>query len=648
MLFVSGWGCSERAAVVPKSSPAVVRPEPCLPVRYEEPPSDLLLDVAVEQPFSPAPSTLEPYLNVRSTRLSSVSPHETNMLVVTRMGETPQAYLVERPLGVRRQLTFHPEALGQVAFRPGTLRELYFLADPKGDETRQLYRMDRDTGMTWPLSHEGLRVASFRFLDGDHMLLAASENGGAPIGIYRVSSDFSQPPELIHQGEGTSTVFSTSRDGRRAIVQEHLSHTQSTLGVLELDTGAYRRFSESRPGLVHRLALFSPGGERAYVATNGTGDFVGLHSYSFEDESWEPLWTDVPWDIEGMALSGDGNRLVVGHNVDGISQLSLLNLRNMQRRVLDGIPAGVIANVRFANSRRLAFSLSLPTSPSDAYLYDLETAELTPWTKSETGGIPEGRFVQPERIRVASSGDVKVPLWLYRPPGPGPHPTLIWFHGGPEEQARPRFHPLVQYFAVEQKVAVVVPDVRGSTGYGLQYLSSDDGANRRAVLDDVGAILSFIEQDPGLDAERVGAHGTSYGGFVTLAALAHFPQRLKAGSSQVGIPNLVTFLEGTSRERVDRRRMEYGDERQEEMRRFLGELSPRSHVADMRAKLFIAHGLEDSRVPVGEAKHLIQAAREHGLTVWHLLAPDEGHVFTRQTTRNAHARLLAAFFQRYL
>src|SRR5690606_30568879 len=205
--------------------------------------------------------------------------------------------------------------------------------------------------------------------------------------------------------------------------------------------------------------------------------------------------------------------------------------------------------------------------------------------------------VEPSLERAPSSDDLEVPLVFYRPRGDGPFPALLWMHGGPEAQARPEFNPIIQYF-VSRGIAIIAPNIRGSTGYGRRYRSLDNGVLRAGAITDVGAVLDWLEGRPDIDTTRVGIHGVSYGGFMVLASLAAYPERFVAGCDVVGIANLVTFLENTRGYRQALRRPEYGDERDPDVRQFMEELSPINHVDRIEAPLFVAHGANDPRVPV--------------------------------------------------
>ena len=230
----------------------------------------------------------------------------------------------------------------------------------------------------------------------------------------------------------------------------------------------------------------------------------------------------------------------------------------------------------------------------------------------------------------------------------GPHPVLILMHGGPASQARPTFNPVLQYWVNELGIAVIAPNVRGSTGYGRSFQRLDDRRLREDSVRDVGALLDWIAAQPELDADRVGIIGSSYGGYMVLASMIHYPERLRAGVNVVGISNFVTFLENTGEYRRRQRRHEYGDETDPQMRAFLESISPTTHAHRIRRPLFIAQGANDPRVPQSEADQMAATIRENGGEVWYFLARDEGHGFRKKSNRDHYNNAVVLFLQKHL
>jgi dipeptidyl aminopeptidase/acylaminoacyl peptidase len=315
---------------------------------------------------------------------------------------------------------------------------------------------------------------------------------------------------------------------------------------------------------------------------------------------------------------------------------------------------GVMTGFDFSpDGERLALSLATPTAPADLWTLSVPERTVSRWTRSEVGGLDPAGFVDPELLSFTTFDEVdgaprQIPAFLYRPPGPGPHPVLVYLHGGPEAQYRPYFSSTFQYLVGELGMAVIAPNVRGSNGYGKSYLKLDNGFRREDSVRDVGALLDWIGSRSDLDANRVVVQGGSYGGYMVLASLVHYSDRLAAGIESVGISNFVTFLENTQPYRQDLRRAEYGDERDPGMRAHLISISPLYQVEKISRPLMISQGANDPRVPASESEQIFRALKARQIPVWYLLAEDEGHGFRKKANRDYSAAVMTLFLERFV
>jgi dipeptidyl aminopeptidase/acylaminoacyl peptidase len=351
---------------------------------------------------------------------------------------------------------------------------------------------------------------------------------------------------------------------------------------------------------------------------------------------------DRPWDV--VELEVQGSRTAYVKNEDGVSKLYFLG-----QDVPVELPVGVISGLKFSpDGDRVGFTLSRADSPADAYSYEIADKKLVRWTFSETGGLDPSTFVVPRRISYKSFDGLEIPAYAYLPRDAKKAAVVISIHGGPEAQYQPYFSPLIQYWVNELGLAVIAPNVRGSTGYGRTYTSLDNAEKREDSVKDIGALLDWIATQPELDASRVAVHGGSYGGYMVLASLVHFGDRIKAGVDVVGIANFTTFLEKTSGYRVDLRRVEYGDERNPKMREVFQRISPANHAEKIRSALLVAHGRNDPRVPFSEAEQIAEKVRAQGRPVWTVYADNEGHGFARKENRDYFSAATALFFRKHL
>ena len=373
----------------------------------------------------------------------------------------------------------------------------------------------------------------------------------------------------------------------------------------------------------------------------------------------EPITADIAWNVESFALSDDGRRAAFAVNEEGRSRLYLLDPATRRYAPVSGLPIGRVYGIEFSpDDRRLAMTISTADSPSDVYTLELgagalDAEELTRWTYSEIGGLRREMFVEPELVHYRtfdseSGGPEHIPAFIYRPRTEGPHPVIISIHGGPESQYRPGFSSTFQMWVNELGAAVIAPNVRGSSGYGKQYVKLDNGRLRENSVRDIGALLDWIAEQPDLDESRVAVYGGSYGGYMVLASLVHYSDRLRGGVERVGISNFVTFLENTQDYRRDARRVEYGDERDPEMRAFLESISPNRRASEIRVPLFVAQGQNDPRVPVTESDQVVSAVRSNRMPVWYMKALNEGHGFRKKENADLFRAIAFMFLEQYL
>lgn len=612
---------------------------------HDDDPSPVLDGVP---PFTRAVGqALSPYLETRRARLASLAPDGKSMLILTRLSETTQVHQVTAPLGMRRQLTFGADAVGQAAFLPGSNQIFAYRRDVRGNEDDQFFVRDLRTGETRRVSDGKSRHGPFRWSSTGKVAYTSNARNGQDMDLY-VADASSTESRRVAELRGEWVVVSWSADGSSILMHEYRAADESAVHLVDVATSTVTPLAPPSKGEATRVAWFARRPGYVYAISNRGRDFAAVFEIELATGKWKQLTPDLHWDVEEAVTPGHDRLLAYSVNEGGYSRLWLLNLTTGKRRSLP-IPDGIVSGIRFTHGdRKLAFTLTTPVHPEDVVTLDLATGKLERWTDSEMGGLNPDNLVTPESFIVPSFDGEHVPVFLYRPRGEGPFPVIIWMHGGPEDQFRPVFDPIIQYFAATRRVAVLAPNVRGSSGYGKRFLGLDDGARRHHAVADVGAVLDYIARDPGLDEKRVGIHGASYGGFMVLAALARYPNRIVAGSNIVGMSNLVTFLENTRDYRRDLRRIEYGDERDPKMRDYLLSISPLSQVARIRSALLVAHGENDPRVPLSQAQQIVHAVRDNGADVWFLTARGEGHSFRRRRTRDTAYRVMAEFFERQL
>jgi dipeptidyl aminopeptidase/acylaminoacyl peptidase len=599
---------------------------------------------------------LQPYLESRSASLQDWL-HDGSMLVSTRFGEASQIHRVAFPGAARQQLTFFAEPVGTATVSSNPQFDGFVLSrDTGGNENHQLYWINPARGSVALLSDGRSRNQNLLFSrSGDRFAYASTRRNQRDFDIYVATSESPDRAELVLQVSGMWSPAAWSPDERSLLLRQAISATESRLFLLELASRNLREIRPSAQPVAFGGVDFSPDGKSVFLVSDEQSEFHRLRRLDLSTGNQEVLTADLDWDIERLEISSDGTLLAFVANEGGISQLYLMNVADGSRQKVPGLPRGVIGRLIFSHDdSRLGFTASSSRSPGDAFSLNLATRSLDQWTFSEAGGLQPGSFIEPELITYptfdqAGGQPRQIPAFYYRAPeSRGPAPVIINIHGGPAAQARPTFNPTYEFYLRELGIAVLDPNVRGSSGYGREYLELDDGRLREDSVRDIGALIDWIATRPELDSSRIAVMGGSYGGYMTLASAIRYGDRLKAGISTVGITNFVTFLENTADYRRDHRRNEYGDESDPAMRAFLHEISPLTRAAELNIPMLIAQGLNDPRVPASEATQMVDALRSNGRSAWYFLATDEGHGFRRKSNADLFRQVVAHFLQEHL
>lgn len=616
----------------------------------------LVLENIPEIPAEVA-DTLFQYQQARGASFAGWLPAPQGLLITTRFGQTRQVHRVREPLGDRQQLTFFPEPISNIAPSPDPEQPVFlFGKDDGGNELYQLYVQDIASGRQRRLTDGARNTAPLWSNLGERFAYSTTVRNGrdTDIHVYDMASGESRP---VLEREGLWYALDWSPDDSRLLVLRYASRSESYPHVLDLDSGLLLPFRPSSDSVSFGGGRFDRDGRGIYYTSDEDTEFRQLRFHDFATGESTLLSGDIPWDVSSFALSRDGRYLAFVVNADGRSEMHVRAVRGWRTLPAPKLPMGVVGSLRFSEDGwRIGFTLNSPRSPGDVYSFRVAETRLTRWTQSEVGGLDTSQFIEPELIRYpafdedADGQRRTIPALVYRPPAEGPHPVLVLMHGGPESQTKPTFNPVLQYWVRELGIAVIAPNVRGSTGYGKTYQRLDNGPLRENSLRDVGSLLDWIGWQEDFDPRRVGIIGGSYGGYMVLASLVHFGDRLRAGIDVVGISNFVTFLENTKDYRRHLRRQEYGDERDPQMRALLQSISPTTHAHRIRRPLFIAQGANDPRVPQSEADQMVRTIRENpdAGEVWYFLARDEGHGFRKKSNRDLYNNAVALFLREHL
>ena len=606
----------------------------------------------------PIPASLaesvERYSNFRGASLASWDPNRREMLVSTRFADVPQIHLVKMPGGARNQLTFYPDAVSNARFNPQDGRYFVFSKDVGGGEFYQLYREDLSSGDVKMLTDGKSRNVDMVWAHGGGKIAYGStRRDGDDVDIWVMNPVDQKSDRMLAKLEGGGwQALDWSLDEKQLLVMNYVSAEESYLWLMDGNSGEKTLLTpKAEPKVSYVGGQFSKDGKGIYVTTDKDSEFHRLTYIELTTKQPTFLSSNIHWDVDEFDLSEDGKLLAFIANEDGFGVLHVLDTATRKERRLPDLPKGVISGVKWhKNSHDLGFEISSPRSSSDVYSLDIQTGKVDRWTFSETGGLNTSNFPEAELIHWKSWDGREISGFLYRPPAKftGKRPVIIDIHGGPEGQFRPEFIGRWDYFANELGIAMIFPNVRGSSGYGKTFLSLDNGFLREGSYKDINTLFDWIQTKPELDSARVMVTGGSYGGFMTLAVATNYNDRICCSVDVVGPSNLVTFLEHTSGYRRDLRRVEYGDERDPKMREFLEKIAPYNKAKNISKPIFVIAGKNDPRVPASESQQMAEIVRQNGTPVWWLLAKDEGHGFKKKKNADYQFYATVMFVKKYL
>ena len=615
---------------------------------------------------------LRQYQSIRSAAFRGWAPSGRGMLIQTRFGQTAQLHRVDSPGGRREQLTFFDEPVDG-RFVPGSDDgDLLITMSRGGDENDQIYLLDGSTrALTRLTDGKSRNLLGPVSKDGSRAVIASNQRNGRDTDLYVVPLNPPGEMRLVLQTDGEYWIpEDLSPDGRRLLMKRYVSINESYPALLDLESG--EKTDVPIPGggpSAYGEMKFSADGRSAYLSTDAAGEFRELAQVDLESFEYDWLTRGTPHDVESIAINPNSPAEVAGaftFNRHGYSGLGvILDGEENEVKLFDELPGDpweprrqhgeLYSRLEFSpDGRYLGLTVESSTMPGDAYSWFIahenpRQIAVRPWTFSETGGLDPEAFVAPELIKFETFDGRKVPTFYYRAaPDREPAPVVIDIHGGPESQSRPDFDALHQILVNRLGIAVLVPNVRGSAGYGKSYLRLDNAERREDSVRDIGALLDWIAERPELDADRVAVVGGSYGGYMVLGSLTNFPERIKAGIDIVGIASFTTFLQNTSPYRQDLRRAEYGDERDPAMQAVFERINPTANADKIRSALLVAHGRNDPRVPFSEAEQIVEKVRANGGKVWTVYAGNEGHGFRKKDNRDYLTAVMVMFLDEKL
>ncbi len=603
--------------------------------------------------------SLSPYLQLRGAGAPSISPDGKWIIYTSGVSGTAQLWKIPAkatPDGNAywaEQVTFFNDPITSAQISPDG-KQIIFRKDNNGDERAQLYTMPFNGGEADSLTKNPKAIFSGGFSkDGKYIYYTSNERNDAFTDIYRMDAK-TRKPEMLHQSHDQDQMMTVSPDHRWLFISRSLGAENDRLYVKDLQT----QKASDEPRLItpfdgtasYFIRHVSKDSKRIFLTTDQGKDIEYRAYLDFQDAKAKIVAKETcKWEIDQDVVSEGEEIEVITRNVDGVSEMSILDFKTGKILPSPKLSEGdFINNIQISrDANTIAFNYNSPTEIGSIFIYDRKRNITEAITKPNYSGLDPKSFVRCSLIHYPSFDGAKIPALYYsgKAVTGTKKPVICMMHGGPEGQERPWFNSLAQYY-VQRGYSVLIPNVRGSTGYGKEYGLADNATKRMTSVNDMRYAGYWLANQPDLDSNRRIIYGGSYGGFMSLAAMTMQPEIWAAGADLFGIANFHSFLKNTGAWRQKNRIAEYGDPVKDSA--FLYQISPLTHVENIRKPLFVYQGKNDPRVPHTESEQIVEAVKKRGIPVEYILLPDEGHGLNKRDNRIKVYTAIVDFFDRFV
>ncbi|WP_066256001.1 alpha/beta hydrolase family protein [Neobacillus drentensis] len=590
---------------------------------------------------------IEPYLHVRFAENPAYDPIGHRISFIADYSGLPQVWEInvgEGSEGWPVQTSFTKERITFISYLNGK-SNLIIGMDVGGNENQQLYLL-KEEGELVGLTNSPKHIHRYGGSSPDGKWIAWSSNRRNP-SFFDIYIQNLESLEIRHlnTGDGVYSAVKWFPDGKSILVQKINSPLDNDLGIFELATGSLNWITDHTGEASFKDSHFSKDGDYIYLLSNKDKEFFGLALINIKTKHLD--WLELGnWDFEDLAMNSDKNLLAFSINEGGISKGVLLDI-NRSTLYTWKTPIGVISNLKFSpDSHKLAYQFKGAAYPSDIWELDLKTIQAERLTYVSRSPVLENKLVEPELISFRSFDNLEVPAFYSRPKeSTDKLPVVIYIHGGPESQARAVYNPVQQYL-LNNGYAVCSPNIRGSTGYGKKYTHLDDVQKRMDAVKDIIFLVEWLKTNRNVDPKKIAIMGGSYGGFMVLAAISHYPHLWSAAIDIVGMSSLRTFLQTTSPWRKKHRESEYGTiERDGE---FFDRIDPLNFSDRITSPLLIIHGKGDPRVHIKESEQMVDKLKKRNHLVDFISFEDEGHSIVKQKNKITAYKEMVKFLDRYI
>lgn len=530
-----------------------------------------------------------------------------------------------------------------------------FLQDEDGKEDFQLFLYDIKSKNTIAITEKGSRSSNpFWKPDGKQILYKSNKRKSDEADLYiRNTSEPYNDKLLLENITDEAVIYDWDTSSNNILFVKIISENIKQLFLYNITTKLLEEINPQKNDVAYSDARFLPERNGCLIVSDEDSEFLQLRLYDFRSKTSKKITTDINWNIDELSINKNKQYLIFTVNENGSSILYRMDLRDFSYKKVSSIPEGIIDDLKINKSgNKAAFNFYGSTFRRKVFSYDFNNNKLSQFINKNATPKPEFDFIKAEKITIPATDNNKInyqiPAFIYKPKTSGKHAVYIDFHGGPEYQVLPKFNKWYQYLANELGVAVIIPNIRGSNGYGKTYMKADDILKRENAIKDVGVLINWIADQTYLNKSRIAIFGESYGGFMALSAVVNYSDKIRCAIDVVGISNIVNYLEKTSNYRQDLRRAEFGDERNPQVRDFLLKISPINNSDRINSPLFIVQGYNDPRVNFQESEKMLRSLQEQNKTVWYLGAKNEGHGFHKAENIAMQKNAEIEFLKKYL
>lgn len=569
---------------------------------------------------------IKPYLHVRTVKNPLYHPNGESLNFITDITGLPQVWEVKQGSGWPAQVSFTEERIMFVDYISGTTKRIVGM-DAGTNERQQLFLLEENGELT-SLTNSPDHIHHYGGSSPDGKWIAWSSNRRHQtfFDLYIQSLETFEI-KRVFADDGTYGIVKWTPDGGALLIQKTNSNLDNNLGILSLENGEVEWLTIHEGEAHFESPHFNKNGDLIYVLTNMNREFTGLGVIDLSTRHF--TWLDQrEWDLEELKMSHDKQTLAYCVNEGGFSTGVLYHLGDQSIESWE-TPNGVISELTFSqDDSKITFILNGASRPTDIWELNVQTKEVSRLTYISQSPVVDEELVEPELIQFASFDGLEIPALFYKPKQATDEklPVIVYVHGGPESQIRPIYNPFLQYF-LNQGYAVCAPNVRGSSGYGKTYIHLDDVRKRMDSVKDLTYLVEWLKTEGNADPSKIAIMGRSYGGFMVLAAITHYPDIWSAAIDIVGISSFKSFLENTSPWRRKLREVEYGSI--EADGDFFDEIDPIHRTAQIKCPLMVLHGANDPRVPIAEAEQMVDELSKRNHPVTYIRFEDEGHFFVK-------------------